>query len=505
MQHPNNLKEALVLFSEDIKAQYSPQEAQILLSHTETSINRYALLGWGFAPPKGRKFTLEEKAAAEAFQKTISLEQLITAAEAQEKAFDLLQVSPTSRAAYRSRLKKFLTWCSHTPWWPEQNRPSPTLRCPRMRGRGYGSIKTTRLVDQPKFSSYYLKPSEMNPQLKAEIDKYHQFRTAPHWPNRLEQPIKLKVADTEKTMILQILGWLHRFQGFPLDQLSLDLIITPVQLKSAQDREAARLKAEEAKEDAEQLFCDYFNFLEQRGARSLYTRQHILCVLMAVAKFQYHRETTSDHYRDIPVIERLRSRSSKLAKELKHQTPVADQQKKWLELPEVLSKIVEPLRAECFLRSSWGKLRRQTPIAESFKRYILWGCFVYAPPRRQQELRKLKIALSCPIKRPSGVGPDDLIHPLPTGRERDRNCGYLYRTPQGKWIKDITPESYKTGATYGHQEIEIPNIKFPDGKCFYDYLEAWLYGYYIAPDGGWRSCGNSFHPQGESKQRHITN
>ncbi|MFM6205907.1 hypothetical protein, partial [Planktothrix sp.] len=200
-----------------------------------------------------------------------------------------LQVSPTSRAAYRSRLKKFLTWCSHTPWWPEQNRPSPTIRCPRMRGRGYGSIKTTRLVDQPKFSSYYLKPSEMNPQLKAEIDKYHQFRTAPHWPNRLEQPIKLKVADTEKTMILQILGWLHRFQGFPLDQLSLDLIITPVQLKSAQDREAARLKAEEAKEDAEQLFCDYFNFLEQRGARSLYTRQHILCVLMAVAKFQYHR------------------------------------------------------------------------------------------------------------------------------------------------------------------------------------------------------------------------
>lgn len=126
---------------------------------------------------------------------------------------------------------------------------------------------------------------------------------------------------------------------------------------------------------------------------------------------------------------------------------------------------------------------------------------MYAPPRRQQELRKLKIALSCPIKRPSGVGPDDLIHPLPTGRERDRNCGYLYRTQDGKWIKDITPESYKTGATYGHQDIEIPNIKFPDGKCFYDYLETWLYGYYIAPDGGWRSCGTSFHAQGEFSQR----
>ena len=226
MQTPNNLQQAFASFFEDIKAQNSPQKAHIVVSQVETAINRYTLPGWGFEPPQGRKFTLEQKAAAEAFQKTISLEQLITAPQAQEKAFDLLQVSPSSRATYRSRLKKVLTWCSHTPWWPEQNRPSPTIRCPRMRGRGYGSIKTTRLVDQPKFSSYYLKPSEMNPQLKAEIDKYHQFRTAPNWRNRLEQPIKLKVADTEKTMILQFLGWLHRFQGFPLDQLSLDLIIT---------------------------------------------------------------------------------------------------------------------------------------------------------------------------------------------------------------------------------------------------------------------------------------
>jgi hypothetical protein len=42
--------------------------------------------------------------------------------------------------------------------------------------------------------------------------------------------------------------------------------------------------------------------------------------------------------------------------------------------------------------------------------------------------------------------------------------------------------------------LEIPNVQFPDGRCFYDYLEAWLYGYYKMPDGSWRSCGAAFQP-----------
>ncbi|MBD2100964.1 hypothetical protein [Leptolyngbya sp. FACHB-261] len=43
---------------------------------------------------------------------------------------------------------------------------------------------------------------------------------------------------------------------------------------------------------------------------------------------------------------------------------------------------------------------------------------------------------------------------------------------------DMLPQSYKTGKTYGHQSLRISNLAFSDGKRFYEYLEAFLYGYY---------------------------
>jgi len=61
----------------------------------------------------------------------------------------------------------------------------------------------------------------------------------------------------------------------------------------------------------------------------------------------------------------------------------------------------------------------------------------------------------------------------------------------GIWYLDLTPESYKTGKFYLDQRIPIVNTVFEDGTCFYDYLEMWLYGYYLGKDGSPRSCGSS--------------
>jgi hypothetical protein len=193
-------------------------------------------------------------------------------------------------------------------------------------------------------------------------------------------------------------------------------------------------------------------------------------------------------------VEVLRQRLTLIKKESKNYVSAVDMDKKWLNLPEVLKLIVEPLRLECQPKSACGYPRSLKAIASSFQRYVLWGCFTYSAPRRQQELRELKMALECPVKRPVDVPPDGLYQPLPTGRNRDRNCGYLYRTPDGRWFKDVTLESYKTGKAYGHQDLEIPNVQFADGRCFYNYLETWLYGYYEMPDGSWRSCGGTFNP-----------
>jgi hypothetical protein len=93
------------------------------------------------------------------------------------------------------------------------------------------------------------------------------------------------------------------------------------------------------------------------------------------------------------------------------------------------------------------------------------------------------------VKRPEGLAPNQFIQPLPLDRHQDKYAGYLYKDLDGCWYEDKTPESYKTGKTYGHQKMLVPNPVFTDGKCFYDYLEAFLYGYYRDPAGHWWTGG----------------
>jgi hypothetical protein len=114
------------------------------------------------------------------------------------------------------------------------------------------------------------------------------------------------------------------------------------------------------------------------------------------------------------------------------------------------------------------------------------------PARRQQEYRTLRIALTCPVKRPSDVPSDGLYHPLPPYEVREKRLdgtlrdNYLYKTylhkkkhyPQGVWVLDI--QQYKTRSTHAAQSIVIPNRQLADGSCFYDSLERYLYGSWMS-------------------------
>ncbi|MBD2065982.1 site-specific integrase [Leptolyngbya sp. FACHB-671] len=490
------LADILCLYTTHIQSQHLQKKAQEIIAQTETAINRYTLSGWGLDPFKGRKPTRVEVEAATAFKKGITIEQFTTALEVQEKVFERLQPSASSQEVYRCRLKELVSWCSQQVWWPGNTLPEkPVDCCGGRRRRGYGMMAKTLLTNRSALSPYGLQPEQVSEKLKAETEHFYKFRTSAHWPGRLEDPVKTKACRNQIGLLFHLLGWFHYHRGVPLQELSLSTLVPPVELKYAASKEAATAMAAKVGDYADCWVCEFCNFLiEERNARSPHTRKNYLCALLAVAKFQYHNEITSRDYREVPAVEVLRRRLSLATKELKNHVPVADMDKKWLDLPEVLKLIVEPLRLECQPKLACGTERSLKAITYSFQRYVLWGCLTYSPPRRQQELRELKMALECPVKRPADVPADGLYQPLPTGRNRDRNCGYLYRTPEGYWVKDLTPESYKTGKTYGHQGLEIPNVQFDDGRCFYDYLETWLYGYYKMPDGSWRSCGAAFNP-----------
>lgn len=192
-------------------------------------------------------------------------------------------------------------------------------------------------------------------------------------------------------------------------------------------------------------------------------------------------------------MEKMRGHARKINKRRLSDKPVIKKELKWLDFEDILTKVVTPLRQECNYRTFDGTLRSDTAIASSFQAFLTWGLLTFCAPRRQQEFQNLKIATSCPIQKPLGLKSNQIIHPLPSNRldKIERYHGYLFKDFDGSWYTDMTSESYKTGKTYGHQKLLIPNELFGDGKTFYDYLEAFLYGYYRDCEGNWVSGGAS--------------
>ena len=121
----------------------------------------------------------------------------------------------------------------------------------------------------------------------------------------------------------------------------------------------------------------------------------------------------------------------------------------------------------------------------------MWFDLAIEPARRQQEARTRKISLVCPVERPEEVPVEGLYHPLPPPEVRNQrhdgtlNDNYLHKTyklegkiyPQGVWVKQIC--TYKTRKFHGKQTILIPNRQFEDGCWLYEYIEQYLYGWWL--------------------------
>lgn len=305
-----------------------------------------------------------------------------------------------------------------------------------------------------------------------------------------------------------MLGWYSRYQMPPikLEQLSLSQLLPLVTLD---DLEGLTTRQQEKlwkqhKQTLETWLCSYFSFLREIiNSKSPQTRHNKLGALLATSKFLYRDEVeTESDYQQIPLVKVLNNHLEKVRKEItewtKNRRSVSDFEKKWPDTAEgetalavVRAKIVEPLRIECRPRTSRGLFRGGFVIAKSHQHYLKWSFLTELPARRQQEYRTARIALCCPITRPEGVPPNGLYHPKPPDEVREKRRdgtlkdNYFYFTyvhkkkhyPQGVWVLDV--QQYKTCKTHGAQSIVIPNRQFADGSCLYDYVERYLYGWFL--------------------------
>jgi hypothetical protein len=275
--------------------------------------------------------------------------------------------------------------------------------------------------------------------------------------------------------LYRLLGWYSSANNILPETITIETVV-PKPKKTKKGRE-------EDSEIIERIACDYLNFLQSRGVKP----RTLLCSIKPIhylIRYQYRDCTKDARYKDIPAMVAIQQRMNEIDRVLRKQTkPSSDSDMKWLDLPQVITQIVEPLRKECAAHTCCGAKRSVSAIAKSFQRYVAWGLMCYRPPRRQGEFRQAKIWANAYCDLETG----QLIQPLPPAHLRDRCHSYFHKRANGFWYLDVPREASKTGDTFGDQDLIIENIQFPDGKTFYDYIEGFLYGVCIDSKGNWNA------------------
>jgi hypothetical protein len=443
---PTSLGDVFLLYSNYVEIN-DPARAKGILNQTKTALIRYTLPGWGYPKPIGSKLTQKEAIAGSLFMNTVQVEQLSSTLKVQLKVFEQLNTPKNNQRNYKHHLKGMIDWVTEQDWYASTQIVNPKAEGSVRNPKNAAYIRSTskHLVEKDK-SFYRLKPSEITGNLQKELDNLYKFLTDEQHPDNQDKAITQIIGVRHIDNLRGFFGWLYRYKNIPLNDLSFELITPLVHLRYVENRDAARKEAQKAAVKTRTLACEYIKWLREKRFVCPDAELKSLSALIAVCKFLYCQETEYPealHYSDIPVISLLRREQNKASDRQKDTKPVIEVAKKWLDWLKYL-EAVEKLRLECHLTSYCeGTKRYSTAIATSYQRYLFAGFLAYMPPDRVRTFNELEMGRTLVWK--------DM-----------------------KWWIHLMPKDYKTGKTYGEYWGEIPNKKFSDGRCFYDYIKDWL-------------------------------
>lgn len=512
MNTPKHLLDVVDQYVNHLNTTHASQQASTLVRELNYMLTNSLLPGLGFTPLSiENRQTRQERPTSQAFMQTQALTCLLEARAAQQQGFKLVSRSQKTQNNHRRSLEHFLAWCIQHSWWPGT---SPLKYAPDAKEFCRPSLQPRYKVKQQKLTHhskrdcvYRLKPREISANLRAELDQFEHFLVSPEHPYRKTDAVKEETTQRNYIKeILLMLGWFHRYQGVSLEQLCFNLLI-PHQSKKNWKFLSLIESREFWKPYQKALglwLTQYFTFLQETmESTSPCTKNSKLAALARLGEFQYCKDINfAIDYEQIPVLRvianRSRNISRKISQKQRNREYVADQDMKWPDvipgqtaLTTIHQNILEPLRLDCRPKSSVNKLRLGSGIARSEQIFFAWFLLAGMPTRRQSEHRNLKLALCCPIQRPRDVPPDGDYHPLPPRSLRDqRDDGtvkdiylckvYSYQGrhyKEGLWVIDA--RDAKKWDIYGAQSIVIKNRLFRDGTRLYDYIEHYLYGWWL--------------------------
>lgn len=224
---PQSWAEAYRLYEQDYKSKnFHAKNHQLTL--LRTALFRYVLPKYGLPFPEGKKLTSVESKAAWKLLEKIPTHELKNALSYQKEVFRIQKCTLSICRTYRMHLTKFLLWNQQQSWWKWEvlaTKKDREKRCPKMwNTRSFRKDKprvTERQINRgcPNFQ-YTLKLAEISPDLQQELDLLLKFQTAPvgnrHRQDRALRPVS---AMAHVTTAKRLLGWLHHYQGIPLQEL----------------------------------------------------------------------------------------------------------------------------------------------------------------------------------------------------------------------------------------------------------------------------------------------
>jgi integrase len=401
--------------------------------------------------PEGKKLTSVESKAAWKLMEKIPTHELKNALSYQDEVFTTLNCTLSIRRTYRMHLSKFILWNQQQSWWKSgvlATKKDREKRCPKMRNTRSFRKDNPRVTERqvtlgfPNFQ-YALKLSEILPDLQQELDRFFKFQTASVGNcNRQDQALRPISAMAHVQTAKRMLGWLHRYQGIPLEKLSLKKLVAYSGL-------TPKGKRDEAGRDAViELIDSHLEWLRESRYVSPNTEFKAVQCLVGVAKFLYHKASKrrSRHqvggkqvgYKDIPIIEELRQFGGNIRVRINQTPRRSDESKKWLDWPVFLAcgrRLVE----ECGERSACGQKRPLKAIAKSHQIALIFMLFS-AFPDRSRTLRELEL-------------------------------GRTIFNRDGKWLIEHSAGDFKTDDSFcknGQKRvIELP-------ESLYSFLTEWL-------------------------------
>jgi len=292
---------------------------------------------------------------------------------------------------------------------------------------------------------------------------------------------------------LRYLGWLHREQKVPLNQLRLDSIISLIELKPNRDlfkdengvldrdkfRLAKMIAIEDMEEETDELLDkldDYFGSCQTSPAAAVNYMKSFINLAKKVYATQTKKFKLERGFEDIPLVESLRDKQAEYDQQHKAKNEVVIPRSArlipWTQVLEVVEKSRQEFEQthrfhvrhtrqltsgdmpiEKIPRTDWARAR-------NLQWFLMLAIMTANPPRRPRVYRELEVGRTL-VK-------GSFIHGVFVPASE------LIQSAKAEWWIHLMPGDYKTGAKYGEWWGKLTNTTFFDGKTLYDYIDEWL-------------------------------